>query len=561
VEFFRDLFTAESAEPGAGVLDEFLGYIPSLVTNVDNDHLLKPMTVEEVKRVVFLLDPDSAPGPDGFSGVFFQSCWELIAQDVFEAVQEFMVGVPIPRSVSSALMVLLPKKDSPSTFADYRPISLCNFVNKIFTRLLCERLRDILPRLVSPEQSAFVKGRDILDNVLLAQELLQHFHRKTRGHNMVLKLDMMKAFDRVSWAFLQAVLAKFGFSPHFVTLIANNLTASCFAVLINGSPGDFFNSTRGLKQGDPLSPILFVLVVDALSRGLTHLHSVGRLDGFALPRGAMPVTHLCFADDLVIFTKGNRRSLRSLFDFLNRYEAASGQRINKSKSSCYVSRRCPSDRIRVLAHLTGIPFSSLPFKYLGCWLFHGRRKRVYFQHIVDKIIARLKGWEGKYLSQAGRLILIKHVLSAIPQHVFAAIEPPKATLLEIERIFSRFFWGVNEDGKPKRVWRSWSSVAYPFDENGLGVRSLGDVCKSYSCKFWWKLQSNTGVWAAYCNSVGWLNSFASSRIERIADLMKEFSRTLLCDGSSSFLFTNWTGLGDLNDLAIADVSCWESACV
>lgn len=113
-----------------------------------------------------------------------------------------------------------------------------------------------------------------------------------------------------------------------IHLIQNNLTASCFSILINGSPWGFFKSTRGLKQGDPLSPILFILVVEALSRGLQHLQAEGLLETYALPRGAVPVSHLCFADDLVIFTKATRRSLQVLFEFLAKYEIASGQKIN-----------------------------------------------------------------------------------------------------------------------------------------------------------------------------------------------------------------------------------------
>lgn len=237
-----------------------------------------------------MLDADSAPGPDGFSGQFFRSSWDIIAADLLLAVQEFFAGVPIPRSVSSTLIVLLPKKGNPSTFADFRPISLCNFLNKIFTRLLCMRLRDFLPALISEEQSAFIKGCEIADNIILVQEMLHHLDKKARGHNIFFKLDMAKAFDRVCWEFLHKVLHKFGFHHRFINLIMNNLQSSWFSVLINGSVSGFFQSSRGLKQGDPLSPYLFLFCVDALSRGLKELFSSGQVDAFSLPRGA-PLTY------------------------------------------------------------------------------------------------------------------------------------------------------------------------------------------------------------------------------------------------------------------------------
>lgn len=129
-------------------------------------------------------------------------------------------------------------------------------------------MKSLLPKLIEEEQSAFLQGRDISHNVLLAQEMVQHLDKRVRGHNIMFKLDMMKAFDRVSWDFLQRCLLKFGFHPLFVQLIMNNLSASWFSILINGSQSGFLKSSRGVKQGDPFSPYLFLLVVEALSRGL-----------------------------------------------------------------------------------------------------------------------------------------------------------------------------------------------------------------------------------------------------------------------------------------------------
>lgn len=225
------------------------------------------------------------------------------------AVQEFLLGVPLPRAVTSTSIVLLPKRESPSTFADYRPISLCNVPNKIMTKILCSRMQSLLPKLISPEQVAFVPGRDIVDNVLLVQELLQHLDRKVRGHNLLLKLDIMKAFDMVNWNFLKQLLLKFGFCPCFVQLIFNNLQGAWFSVLVNGVSSGFFQASRGLKQGDPLSPYLFILVAEAFGRGLKFLVSEGAVQQFALPRQAIPISYLAFADDLILFTRASGASV------------------------------------------------------------------------------------------------------------------------------------------------------------------------------------------------------------------------------------------------------------
>lgn len=256
VDFFTNLFASEPGDPDAiaQAMDKFLAFVPSQISTEDNLSLLRPITSEEVKSAVFALDPDSALGSDGFPGRFYQSCWDIIASDLLNAVEEFFVGVPIPKGISSTLMVLLPKKPSPTTFGDFRPISLCNFINKVFTRILCDCLRDILPRLISEEQSAFVRGRDISDNVLMAREMLSHLDRRTTGNNVMFKLDMMKAFDRVSWSFLQRLLEQFGFHARFTSLIINNLKASRFSVLINGSSAGFFQSSRCLQHEQPEGP-------------------------------------------------------------------------------------------------------------------------------------------------------------------------------------------------------------------------------------------------------------------------------------------------------------------
>lgn len=176
--------------------------MPTLLNGDDRDSLLRPVTRSEVKDAVWALDSDSAPGPDGFTGLFFKHCWETVGDDIYQAAQDFFAGTPIPWAISSAQIVLIPKTPALATFSDFRPICLCTFVNKIFTRMLSTRIEPFLPRLISPEQSGFLADRDIQENILLAFEMINALEKKCRGANIVIKLDMHKAFDRVSWQFL-----------------------------------------------------------------------------------------------------------------------------------------------------------------------------------------------------------------------------------------------------------------------------------------------------------------------------------------------------------------------
>lgn len=187
-----------------------------------------------------------------------------------------------------------------------------------------------MPKLISVNQGGFVSGRAIAENIGLAQELTHSLKLKARGGNVIFKLDMSKASDRVNWGFLQRVLKAFGFNDQWISLIHNCISQNYFSIALNGSLAGFFKSSRGLRQGDPLSPLLFILSEEPLSRGLSELHSSGKLLPYKVPRTCPMISHLLFADDCIIFTNGSKRNIEKLMSFLNEYAATSGQ-----ESQCF----------------------------------------------------------------------------------------------------------------------------------------------------------------------------------------------------------------------------------
>ena len=465
------------------------------VTLEQNAELCKLPTMEELHIVVKGLKADSAPGPDGFTGKFFQVAWDIIKSDLLEAVLDFFLDGQLPLGFSHTLLALIPKKDSPQEWCDFRPISLCSNVQKIISKLLNDRLALLLPNLISLNQSGFVKDRAIVDNILLVQELAHAVDNKNKGANVIVKLDMMKAYDRVQWSFLKVMLQSFGFAPSWVNLVMKVVTNCHYSVLINGETCGFIHAMQGLRQGDPISPALFILMNEYLSRSLNDLFAQHPCMYYKVPKG-IPITHLAYADDCVIFCNGSSTSIALLKDFIGLYESHSGQKVNLSKSGCLIGKRV--DHSPILSALN-MPAMTFPFSYLGVPITKGNKKKSWYMSLLSKIRAKFLGWNLEYISQGGRLTLIKSVLNALPVYLLQVLKPPNSVIYEIEQIFSKFFWGSIQ-GPRKMHWTKWQNLCYPLIESGLNVCSLYDMSTAFTIKLWFKLRKNTSLWATFMHA-------------------------------------------------------------
>jgi hypothetical protein len=244
---------------------------------MDLDQLEQAITEEEVWAAIKTLPSDKAPGPDGYSGRFYKVAWQIIKVDFMTAIGRVMQGdVSKLHLLNSAYITLIPKTAEAVEVKDYRPISLIHSFTKIITKVLASRLADKLPSLVSQCQSAFVKGRCIHDNFILVQQTTKALHRQ-KDPRVLLKLDISKAFDLVSWPFLLEVLKHLGFGPFWCNLLSKLLKSSSTRVLVNGEPVDLICHRRGLRQGDPLLPMLFILVMDVLNSLISKASEQGLL--------------------------------------------------------------------------------------------------------------------------------------------------------------------------------------------------------------------------------------------------------------------------------------------
>ncbi|XP_027182270.1 uncharacterized protein LOC113780688 [Coffea eugenioides] len=214
ITYLSDFFTG-SLESSS----EMWHLILSMISEEDNVKLEAVPSIKEVYRVVRSMDGDSAAGPNGFAGKFFTYAWEVVAQDVYKAVLSFFCGAELPRFITSTSIILIPEMPNPQDFSQFRPISLCNFFNKLLSRILADRVACVLPKIISPQQTGFVKSCNITENFLLVQEVISGIGKKTRGGNVVMKLDMSKAYDRVAWGHIIGILRRFGFGEIFIDLI------------------------------------------------------------------------------------------------------------------------------------------------------------------------------------------------------------------------------------------------------------------------------------------------------------------------------------------------------
>ncbi|WMV39051.1 hypothetical protein MTR67_032436 [Solanum verrucosum] len=509
---------------------------------------------EEIKEVVFALNGDSVSGPDGFSGQFFQSCWDTVKVDIVNMVRAFFCGQELPRFITYTNLVLIPKKEVVQSFGDLRPIRLSTFINKIISRLLHDRLVKVLPIIISQNQAGFVKGRSITKNVLLAQEIIRDINRRNKLQNVVVKLDMTKAYDKVSWIFLTKVLRIYGFSERIIDMVVMLISKNWYSVIMNGQTFGFFQSSRGLKQGDPLSPALFIIAAEVLARNFNHLFKDQKYKDFGLPKWSPVINHLSYADDTILFCSGQSYSMKKMMKVVRDYEHVSGQMVNLDKSFVYLREKVPLGVCRKIKRITSIKQGSFPFTYLGCPIFYGRKNRTYFESLIKKVMKRISSWQNILLSFGGRYVLISNVLQSLLIYILSAMNPPACVITQLHRIFAKFFW-ANTTGAKNKHWVGWDKMCYPRRERGMRCRSIQDVSKALFAKLWWNFRTSTNtlwesfMWNKYCKKHHPIIVHGTSHVwRRMTSIREEVEHEIwwqIKTGNSSFWFDNWTKQGAL----------------
>ncbi|CAL1374667.1 unnamed protein product [Linum trigynum] len=466
-EYYKTLFTKSEGRDLSALQD-----FPHLVSQEMNLDICKEPTVEEIKEAVFDLGPTKSPGPDGFAGSFFQNFWGKIGPDFCKEVQVFFETSIMPDGWNDTHIALIPKVQSPESIKQFRPISCCNFRYKVISKILSSRMKKWLPGLVSEMQAAFTGGRLIQDNIIIVHEILHHFKTRRSGNwDMMIKLDMRKAYDLVDWECLDAILLAYGFADKWRGWIRSCVQTVRFSLLMNGSPTEKFQPSRGIRQGDPISPLLFILMSNALSFLIDKAVDKGEIQGIKLNPNCPRISHCLFADDTVIFGKASVKEVDHIQRILMNYGGITGQEINADKSSIFFSKNTPDALKGIITNKLGFSPSICHDKYLGVPSVWGRSKKETFLFLLERMEKKGDSWKSLLLSLGGKEVLLKAVIQAIPTYLMSIFLLPLSLTNKMDSLLKRFFWAGSM--KKKSIHRCDArTLEKPKEEGGLGFKNF-----------------------------------------------------------------------------------------
>jgi len=402
--------------------------------------LVKLFSVEKVKIAVWDCDNYKCPGPDGITFGFIKDFWDILWDDVMRFLVEFHRNERLTKGINSTFIALIPKVESLQRLNDFRPISLVGSMYKILAKVLANRLRSIIGSVISDSQSSFVKGQQILDGILVANEVVDDA-RRCKKELLLFKVDFEKPYDSIDWSYLDEVMCKMGFPVLWQKWIKECIGTATASVLVNGSPADEFPMKRGLRQGDPLSPFLFLLAAEGFNILMNSLSDTHHFHGYKVGSPVPTVvSHLQFADDTLIIAEKSWANVRATRAVLILFEAISGLKVNFNKSQL-IGINVHGSWLNEAALVLKCKDGNLPFVYLGLPIGGDVRRLSFWDPIIHRIKTRLSGWKAKHLFFYGRLVLLKSVLSSMPVYALSFFKAPSGIVSSIESILNCFFWG------------------------------------------------------------------------------------------------------------------------
>eukprot|EP00253_Pinus_taeda_P025007 PITA_25007 len=466
---------------------------PTMFDNDINDSIYQPISEDELHRILKVFSKDKCPSPDGWTIEFFLHFFDLIKHDLIQMIEDSRITGCIHPHTSSTLIALIPKKRDADSFSDYRPISLCNISFKIISKIIAERIKGSLATHLSKDQHAFLKGRNILDAVASTQECIYSmFSRCIDG--VVLKIDLQKAYDCIGWGFIRCLLAKIGLRAEMISWIMACIEGVNYAININGIPSPYFSAERGLRQGCPLAPIIFVLAMNTLSLHINKAVNEQRCIPIRISRH-ITLSQNLFVDDVLLCAMLHRSSWVCLFDILNNFQKATGLIINKLKSILYYNG-ADTELIYNIVDMFGVHAYLIQsgITYLGFHLKTHKYSATDWEWLIVRYYNKISSWEFCALSLAGRVTLTMAVLTHLSVYWAHLFYLPSSTIQRLNKISANFIWGGSSTHQKIHL-EKLKDISIPKQQGGWGIKDLRLFGCARICRSLWRGVFRCSPWS------------------------------------------------------------------
>jgi len=373
-------------------------------------------------------------------------------------------------AINSSYIVLVPKISSPITASDFRPISLLNCCVKLLTKLLTERLQLIILKIIHKNKYSFIRSRTIQDCLAWSFEYI-HQCQQSKRKIVIVKLDFAKAFDTIEHYVILEMLEKLNFPPKWISWVATILSSGTTSVLLNGVLGKSFACKRGVRQGDPLSPLLFVLAAEVLQYIINGLKDKGILK-LHIPQPTSDFLIVQYADDMLLILQADAKQLFCLKALLHSFALSTGLKVNYHKSCLIpVNVNVPEEKIPLLTGVFGCVVGELPFTYVGLPLGTTNPLVKDFAPLICRIERKLSA-SSTFLSYLGRLQLVNSVILSLPTYYMCTLKLPNTVLDVIDKFRKNSLWRGTDVNAKEYNLSAWEMVIVPKDKGGLGAKNL-----------------------------------------------------------------------------------------
>ena len=458
-QFYRKLYASEEQ----GNLDYISNLKAPVLSAEQKSAMEKPIELIEIGRALRDLKSSKAPGVDGIPPEFYKVFWRKLKHFILELFQEIVEEGELHLSARRGIIALIEKtgKD-PLLIENWRPISLLCSDYKIYAKVLANRMQLTLDHLIDSSQTGFVKGRNIAQNIMFLQNIMEFCQSKQKSA-IIISFDFRKAFDTVHWEAIYGSLSHFGFGNKFLQMIKVLYKNPMSCVLNNGYWGDFFPLQRSTRQGDPASSIIFLYVVEILGLKIRQNVKIEGLNMFGFD-----MRTLQYADDLCVVIQPKAEVLNELLLEMERFYRFSGLNINYEKTIAYKLGPC-RDSDATFVTIRNIAWTNEPVKILGIW-FHPSLKRMMHENFtskIDKVKAILNVWKTRKLTLMGRIAIVNTLIISQFTYQFSALPtPPETFFKEMKSVILEYIW----EGKPHRL--RYEKLIQNYDKGGLKLVDL-----------------------------------------------------------------------------------------